>query len=221
MTATQTRPRILLDVDGVLADFVSAYLDIVERVTGRRYQPHDVTSFDIGESLGLARAESAACKRALGNSPCVARTLGIYPGAREGVRRLNEIADVYIVTSPWNSNPTWTHDREWWLHEHFRIPHSRIVHTSAKHLCRGDFLVDDRTETLRQWHVEHPGGIAVQWRTPHNRLDGWNGISTCSWDELVALASVRSAEPTPLPPAPVVDGPHALMDFGDEEQTRG
>jgi len=182
---------VLLDVDGVLADFVGAYLDLLNITCGIKATREQITSFDIGTSLGLTDEQAARVKRAIGNEPQLARSLDVYPGAVDGVERLAKVADVYIVTSPWNSNPTWMHDREHWLREWFCIPHSRVVHTSAKHLCRGDFLVDDKTDTLHKWARENPNGTPVQWKTPHNRLDGWQSRATDSWVELCSFVAAR------------------------------
>ena len=183
--------RFLVDVDGVLADFVSAYLDIVRAVTGRSHSPEHVTEFDIGKSLALSRDESSLVKRTLGNSQGIARELGVYPGAREGLAALREVADVYIVTSPWNSNPTWTHDREAWLEKHFRIKHDRVIHTSAKYVCCGDVLVDDKVSAVEQWQAAHSNGIGVVWDTLHNQRDSFPGLRmrTSSWSLLLALAT--------------------------------
>lgn len=175
------KPRVLLDVDGVLADFVGAFLAVVEQQLGRSHTAEDVHSFGIANSLNLSKDEFDRCAEIVGK-PGFCRSLAVCPGAIEGVAQLRELAEVYIVTSPWNTNPTWTHDREQWLAEHFGIPSARVVHTSAKHLVRGDVLVDDKTETLRDWLRERDhGGIAVQWQTPHNRLDGWRGRATNDW----------------------------------------
>lgn len=176
--------RVLLDVDGVLADFTRGALAILRSQLGLEFTREQITHFDIAASLGLTPAQAAAFKRALGNTDGFARKLEPCLDAIAGFAKLAAVADVYIVTSPWNSNPTWTHDREWWLREHFGIAHRRVIHTSAKHVCVGDVLVDDKTSTLIEWNRER-GGEAIQWATPHNRLDGWSGRSTCSWDELV------------------------------------
>lgn len=185
---------LLLDCDGILADFVSAYLDIVRGVTGRSYSPHHVTQFSIETSLALSSDEAMVCNRAIGLAPGFARGIPVYEGAQDGLRRLQQIADVYVVTAPWNANPSWTHDREWWLKKHFDIPHSRVIHTSAKHLVRGDVFVDDKTSTCEAWREAHPDGLAVQWITPHNRRDAWDGIETSSWDYLVDLVRARPVE---------------------------
>lgn len=183
--------RVLLDCDGVLADFTSAMLQLVNVFCATTFTPADVTEFDFAKALKLDRGHAAAVKSAIGGSPMFAANLAVYPGAVEGVRKLREVAEVYIVTSPWNSNPTWTHDRETWLKRHFDIPHQRVIHTSAKHVCAGDVFVDDKTSTLVEWCEHQRAGIAVQWQTLHNRRDQWHGFSTCDWGELAKLVESK------------------------------
>lgn len=178
---------VLLDCDGVLADFATAYLDIIRAMTGRDHRIEQVDRFDMHVALGLDANETAACKRALGQATGFARLLSIYPDAQHSVRRLEQLADVYIVTAPWSSNSTWTHDREWWLKHHFGIPSSRVIHTSAKHLVRGDVFVDDRSDTLAHWRAEHPTGIPVLWSTPHNQGERWDGERTGDWARLIQI----------------------------------
>ncbi len=187
--------RVLLDCDGILSDFIGGALKLYNGQYGTDYAPHQVTQFDVGASLGMTKEQGSAFKKLIGSHRAFARALDVIPGAVDGVRRLREIADVYIVTSPWNSNPTWMHDREAWLKEHFDIPHSRVIHTSAKHVCVGDMLVDDKTETCVAWRDAHPRGLAVQWVTLHNRLDVWGGFSTDSWDSLIDLTSMGEEPP--------------------------
>jgi 5'(3')-deoxyribonucleotidase len=187
-----SRVRVLLDCDGVLADFVGAALVIINNLFDTSHTPADVWQFDIAASLGLSKEQGAAMKRGIGGAPRLSASLAVLPGSVNGVSRLRSIADVYIVTSSWDSNETWEFDRKAWLRRHFGIGHHEIVFTAAKHVCVGDFLVDDRTETLVEWQAAHPCGIAVQWQTPHNRRDAWSGISTSSWDELLALVGERT-----------------------------
>jgi 5'(3')-deoxyribonucleotidase len=177
------KPIVLVDVDGVLADFVGGYLRLLKEHTGIEADRDQITKFDIGASLGLSAEQSSRMKRAIGGAPRFALTLDVCPGAQDGIRMLEQVAEVHIATSPWNSNPTWTHDREMWLKKHFDIAHADVTHTSAKHLLRGDFLVDDKTETLRKF-LNVNGRGAVQWQTPHNRNDGWLGAATNRWAEL-------------------------------------
>lgn len=190
MTALADK-RILLDCDGVLADFVGPVLDLVHEVTGRRHKREDIAAFDFVAQLGLSRDEAVLVKREISHRDGWWCSLPVYEGARAGVDRLREFGEVFVVTSPWNSCRTWLHDRETWLAKHFDIPASNLLVGSAKHLVAGDMLVDDRSDTLREWarwHGHH-GGKAVQWQTPHNRNEPWLGLSTRCWNELAGWAS--------------------------------
>lgn len=183
--------RVLLDCDGVLANFVGGWLALINAARGTSFTPDDVTDWDICASIGIPDGERGAAKRLLAECPGFAGQLEVLPGAQDGVRRLQQIAEVFIVTSPWGSHPTWTHDRDAWLRKHFDIRTSHIIHTGAKQVCVGNFLVDDKTDMCETWRMAHPNGLAVQWQTPHNRRDGWAGASTNSWDDLVRIVGGR------------------------------
>ena len=43
------KPRVLLDVDGVLADFLTPTLEILHRLTDRRWLAEEMTSWDLFE----------------------------------------------------------------------------------------------------------------------------------------------------------------------------
>ena len=176
--------RVLLDCDEVMADFVASYLRLVKMVADKTYTHDDVTQYDIKRSLGLLDSEVTDIVGLI-QQPGFCLSIEPIAGAVEGFRALHSVADVYIVTSPWNSCPTWTHERERWLANHFDIHHSRVLHGSAKHLIKGDFLVDDKTDNLQAWRSAHsPDGIAVQWKRTHNRNDGWDGLATNDWEQL-------------------------------------
>lgn len=175
--------RVLVDCDGVLADFIGGFLRLVNDHFGTSHVPSDITGFDITESLGWSFDRGMEAYRLISDCAEFARNLDVLSGSVDGMRRLRGIADVYIVTSPWWSHPTWMRDRNDWLHRHFEIKANKVVHTAAKHICTGDVLVDDKTSTLVEWR-DCNRGVAVQWMTVHNRLDNWKGISTCDWNEL-------------------------------------
>lgn len=182
--------RVLLDCDGVLSDFTSSAIAVVNDMFDTKYKPEHVTAFDFTASLGLAREQGAAVKRRIGSTPGFCLHMRPYPGAREAIAELRKLAEVYIVTSPWNSNPTWMHERELWLERHVGIPHSQVVHTSAKHLVRGDVFVDDKLEAVERWQCEHARSSGVLWRTMHNIHESWIGRTANSWDALIEM--VRS-----------------------------
>lgn len=177
-------PRVLLDVDDVLCSFIGGVCKLVREHTGLEPVPEDVDRFDFIAALGLDSVVSQQIKSAISRRPRWWRSLDPLPGARDGLDRLRAVADVWIVTSPWWTCETWLGDRLAWLDAHMGVPASRVVMTGAKHLVIGDYIIDDRTETLREWQAAHPNGTAIQWITPHNRLDGWTGVATCDWGQL-------------------------------------
>jgi 5'(3')-deoxyribonucleotidase len=181
------KPRILLDCDGILSDFTTRVTQLVNEELGTTSNSWDITIWDFAAALGLDAETAFKIKRKLGATEGFAASILPYPGAADAVRKLKEIADVYVVTSPWNSNKTWVYEREAWLLKHFGISHRHVMHGSAKYLCAGDFFVDDKVEHLELWQAEHPDGVAVKWKTLHNPSEIWSGVTTNDWNEILRL----------------------------------
>lgn len=179
--------RGIIDCDGVMSNFAARMLDVVFRVTGRRYTPEQVTEFNFSKALGLSPADAAVVKHAI-SQPGFCAGLQPYPGAVAGVRRLRELVDVHVVTTRWHSNPTWAHEREAWLHEHFDIGFGRVHHAASKHVYAGDVFVDDKADHVADWAREWPGKLAVLWRTPHNRTEPLppGARETSEWSTLIS-----------------------------------
>ncbi len=152
------RPRVLLDVDEVLADFHTPAFDVIEQVTGIHYKSSDFDVWDIFSPLSpedLKRAFSEIGKKGFCSS------LRPFPEAQLGVEELRKIADVFIVTAFVPNSDSWASERDAWLEKHFNIPYHRIVHTHAKYLVRGDALVDDNPLNIDTWKLEHPDSVGI------------------------------------------------------------
>jgi 5'(3')-deoxyribonucleotidase len=180
--------EIALDCDGVLSDFTSGALRVVEEITGRRYEPVDVGEFDFTKALDLSACEARAVKEAIGSRRGFCASLAPYPKARQGVRRLRELGDVFCVTSPWDTNSWWRAEREAWLALHFGI--DRVHHAEDKSTYAADVFVDDRSKHVRAWFRAWPERCAVFWRTMHNTAESvpWGAWSISSWDALYDVA---------------------------------
>ncbi len=183
----RSRPRALLDCDGVLSDFTSRVVQLINQELGSSFTSTDVTEWDFASALGLDEKTKGRIKRKVGDTSGFAASLRPYPGAVQAVEKIKEIADLYIVTSPWNSNPTWTYEREAWLLDNFRIKASNVVHGSAKYICAGDVFVDDKLEAVVKWQDHHPDGVAIKWNTLHNSNEAWSGTSTSDWEVLLKI----------------------------------
>ena len=192
------KPLVLLDCDGILADFVGSVLGFVHQHTGSRPEREAVVSQNIFESIGDKDVERAFSDHAVKAGFC--EGIEPYPEALVGFPRLAGVADVHIVTSPWPS-PTWTFEREEWLLQHFGIPSNRVHHESQKFLTRGDYLVDDHPKHIREWLLrrrDHYLGHALLWDTPHNRREeGFWRVR--SWDELLTIITTSWGVRPPTP----------------------
>lgn len=189
--------KIALDADGVLCDFTSAMLRVVEEVTGRRYSVADVNQWDFARALGLSANENRAVREIIGTRRGFCAQLAPYPFARQGVRRLRALGEVFCVTSPWDESPWWQSEREAWLALHFGI--DRVHHAADKSGFEADVFVDDKASHVRAWSRRWPGRIAVFWRGPHNSADPLpaGAHSLASWDALYEVAREFAAQRVP------------------------
>jgi 5'(3')-deoxyribonucleotidase len=198
--------RILLDVDGVIADFTSAYLEIANKLAGTDWKHDDQTDWNLGFLPGLAAVENEAWK-AVG-LPGFARRIKAYDGAIDGVRRLAELGDIYIVTSPvWMHGlaegetqeahelhgRTFCYDRVRWLEEHFGLARNHIIFAYDKHLVEGDVFIDDKPSNVENWLSSHGGKSgtrAILWARKYN--EGFDGchpklLRTGDWNEAISF----------------------------------
>ena len=107
-------------MDGVIVDFVSA-LKLQSEETLKEYEGR------------------------LDEIPGLFSQMRPMPGALEAVRKLNEKYDCYILsTAPWNNPSAWS-DKVEWITKHLEdVFYKKMVITHCKHLCKGDYLIDDR-----------------------------------------------------------------------------
>jgi 5'(3')-deoxyribonucleotidase len=199
------RPVVLLDCDGVLADFVGQYLRYLERyaVPGFRIERERIDRFKIEDTDAFAEAARqqyghgaegvAKLKqrmRDLVASKLFVRETDVLPGAEAGVNALREVADVRCVTAPWHSSRHWMHERTRWLVEEMGFDRDHIVHATDKRLAHADFLVDDRVSNVERW----PHGTPVLWDQPYNRSAQVERpvVRCASWGHLLAM--VRAHE---------------------------
>ena len=144
------KPTLLLDVDGVLADFVSAALTLVHQVTGRQHKPSDITTWELFDSLGEPKEVQDAVYRVLkGRGGCT--SIPAYDGAKEAIARLRKVSNIVIVTSPFSGSETWAHERGAWLKTHFDIDAEDVIYAKNKSRIHGDFFVDDKPEHVQDW----------------------------------------------------------------------
>ena len=114
--------KLFFDMDGVLVDFQSG-IDKLSDETKQEYEGR------------------------LDEVPGIFSLMDPMPGAIEAVHELSKYYDMYILsTAPWKNLTAWS-DKIEWLTKHFGdLFKKRVILTHCKHLCDGDYLVDDRAK---------------------------------------------------------------------------
>lgn len=103
-------PIVAVDIDGVFANFIAWSLDVIHRITGRRYEHDDVTEYRMEKVFGLSVEETNEWIRQM-SMPGVCASLNAYPGSRQTIDALREFANVFAVTQPFDSSATWDGER--------------------------------------------------------------------------------------------------------------
>lgn len=188
--------RVLLDVDGVIADYAALHVHAVI-AAGVRNIPAEwrPSQWDINKELRLTGSETARVQRLIA-APHVATTLAPFPGAVEAVKRIAAMSDVYFVTTPTPDSPTWGFDRTEWLKEKFgKELGEKVVLTAHKYLIPAAYLVDDKVENCRTWEAWNPGCIALRWCVVGMPLekDLINVTDWASVERFVEITATRKA----------------------------
>ena len=140
--------RILVDMDGVIADWGHAYgesLDMFGEDAANIPRHKDQRGFDL--HAGRTDRERALIDAVM-IEPGFYSRLRPIPGAKEALKGMVKAGhDVRIVTSPWVSNPTCASDKLNWVVKHYGSHWGpRVIITADKTLVRGDILIDDKPE---------------------------------------------------------------------------
>lgn len=160
--------RVLVDMDGVIADWGRAYgesLDTFGADAADIPRHADQRSFNLNE--GRTDRERAIIAAVMIEPGFYAR-LDPIDGAKQALNQMVEDGhDVRIVTSPWVSNPTCASDKLNWIVRYYGSHWgSRVVITTDKTLVQGDILIDDKPEVTG---VAVPTWEHVLFDQPYNR----------------------------------------------------
>lgn len=153
-------PIVLIDADGVLLDYTSAYLAEFYSVTGVSVVPSQVTDWHLENNdfftnaamlMGLEPSDLSKMLTNRIKQPGWGLSIKPYLEAQLGLSLLSKVAEIHVVTAPWRGSPDWTSTREKVLWESFRIPANHVHHSSKKHLFFGDVLIDDKEANVDEW----------------------------------------------------------------------
>jgi len=165
----------LVDVDGVLADFLP---HLLERATNNRIAPADVRKWDVFSYLTV---EEYDLSLALCAGYDFWAQVPVISGAVEGVEKLRSTYDaVRFLTAPWFGCDKWASIRMEWLMKHFGARATDVIFSTEKYFVRGALFIDDKPTHVERWAETNDAGHAVLYDagynkacTPPHRLMGW------------------------------------------------
>lgn len=189
--------KILLDCDGVLADFIGGALQEINRIMwphGRAFGRAAVTKRDMVAALGIEehRYEIEAIFR----RPGFAYELPAIDGAVRGVASLKALGTIRIATAPMPDAACWYAERINWLMSRFNIHPGNVsfLPASKKHELSADIFVDDDPDTVRRWGEAYPDGLSVLFAQPHNAAERAGLVWVKDWMNLTTLINEYQKE---------------------------
>lgn len=168
------KPVLLIDQDDVLVEYIAAVVESFNQKYGTSFKTSDCKSWNLvsifGEEIGTVMHE-----------PELFRNLKPVKDAVETFERLyrSNLFEIYIVTA---AHPRTVEAKYEWLKEHINfLPQSHIIVSSAKHMIKGDYLLDDGMHNIRAF--KEAGGIPIVFNRPHNKEESKDFYNVNSWLE--------------------------------------
>lgn len=173
MAARRARPvRVLVDMDGVLADFEAGLLrGFQRRFPGEPHVPlEERRGFFAREQYRALRPDLADKVTSVYEAPGFFLDLEPIPGALEAMREMDAMQDteVFICTSPLRKYDHCVGEKFRWVEKHLGPEFvERIILTRDKTVVSGDLLIDDK-DTIRG-QEETPSWEHILFTCCHNQ----------------------------------------------------
>lgn len=161
--------RLIVDMDGVLADVYSQFKKYETEEFGAVQQERDL--------LGKTEGEAYKNVRVYVNTPGFFLNAPVMPGSIAVMEQLNKAYELFIVSSAMEF-PLSLYEKYQWLQQHFSfLSWQQIVLCGSKQIISGDIMVDDHFKNL-----DHFGGKTLLFTQPHNALkDPGNHVRVNDW----------------------------------------
>jgi 5'(3')-deoxyribonucleotidase len=164
--------RLIVDMDGVLADVYEQFMRFEFEETGRKILRN--------ETMGLPEWEAFPNGKKHVRQKGFFRYAPLVPFAPEILERINKRYDVFIVSSA-TEFPNSLEEKYYWMEEHFPfIRWNQLVFCGSKSIINGDIMIDDHYKNLDYFQ-----GKTFLFTQPHNHgLPDKNHCRIGSWQEL-------------------------------------
>lgn len=167
--------RLLVDMDGVLADVYPRFFELYEQETGNKKTMREI----IGLKEGVAFPELCRWVK----TPGFFRTIPVMADSQRVMKLLNEAYEILIISMA-TEFPVSLSDKQLWLNDHFPfISWRQSVFCGNKSLIPADLMIDDHFKNL-----DHFTGETIMFIQPHNinNIDHQHK-TVSSWREIEKL----------------------------------
>ena len=163
---------IKIDVDGVLRDMLSAMCGIYNAVYNDNIQPCDVKDYDVDVSFPKCKEKDGISAKYFFFNEYeyeVYNCADVLPKAKEAIDILHNLGYYIVIVSNQESYLN-QHDTLVWL-DNKNIYYDSICFTKDKSIIKGDIMVDDCVENLKQCDNNEEELICVT--APYNENDNF------------------------------------------------
>ena len=159
--------RILVDMDGILVDFLAGFLRAYNQKYGDMLRKADIVEWE------LSRVVKPACNEAgvlsILDEENFFDRLRPLPGAVESILHLDALGhEVFIATAAGSADSA--RAKLTWIQHYLGWSRRRVIITHQKHLIDADVLIDDKPLMLRRWKAQRPDARAMTIAYPYNRV---------------------------------------------------
>ncbi len=168
------KKRLLVDMDGVMADIYQQAIDFEFAESGKRIDIKDAEGKD--EIVAFPNAKRHV------RMPGFFRNAQVMDGAVETMSKLNEAYDLFIVSAAMEF-PNSLEEKYYWLEEHFPfISWTNIILCGSKVPVQGDILIDDHYKNLDPFKNR-----TLLFTQPHNKKNDNGHERVNNWNEVAKL----------------------------------
>jgi|SRR5664279_133889 len=164
--------RILVDMDGVIADVYTRFFELYQQETGQTKTMEEI--------IGLKEGEAFPEVYRWVETQGFFRNIPVMPDSQRVLKLLNEKYEIIIVSMA-TEFPYSLTDKQLWLNEHFPfISWKQVVLCGNKSLIRADLMIDDHFKNLDNFT-----GETLMYIQPHNiNNKNHNYKTVSSWLEI-------------------------------------
>lgn len=160
--------RIIIDCDGVLADFVTVARGVAKDLLNKDVPHHD-GEWDVLRNH-LNKEEVSIILNYIANKPGMVRGLRKFDYADNLIEMLRCRGELVACTSVL-CGKCFAGERIEWLKEELGFDRTDIILAHKKYLVTGDVFIDDKPDNVVRWAETFPKGMAVMWQSPGRPID--------------------------------------------------